>query len=277
MIILNKAIKNILIFPNPKNDVPSESFEKVEKALSENGISSRIFEKYEDISDLSGKFDAIIALGGDGTMLAASKIAFAADLPILGINHGTLGYMSELEMEELDLLSKLKGQYVLEPRMLLEISVIRNGQTEITRKALNEAVITRDAGSIISVLSLECDGSRVCTYKGDGLIVATPTGSSGYAMSAGGPIIDTKIDAFCVCPVCPHIMATRPLIFSPNSVLEVTDMSQEGSTVMLSADGRIISEIKIGDKVSIKKSDSVLSMIRLKKDAFYDVLYKKMS
>lgn len=264
-------VEKVLLFISPKSNISESDISAVEKKLSDIGIDTkRIFE------DADEDFDAIIALGGDGTMLNASKIACRFQKPILSINFGTLGYMCGLEKGELEMLSALKTGFETERRMLIDIKVCRNNDTIINTTALNEAVVTRHSDGSIASLELRCDGATVCGYRGDGVIIATPTGSSGYAMSSGGPIIDTKLDAFCVCPICPHALGTRPMIFSPNSVLEVVDMNRDDNNLLL-ADGKAICELKKGDIVTVEKSNSSVEIIKLKKDAFYETLYKKMS
>ncbi len=271
-----KGIKNVLIYPNPKIPVNHADTQSVCDRFDKNGVSWEIFDD-EFCSDRAAKFDAIVALGGDGTMLSASKLAWSFDLPLLGINLGTLGYMSSLEMSELELLEKLSGDYCLETRMLLDIRVLRDGREISRHTALNEAVVERSPGCGIVSLDLNCDEARVCSYRADGLIVATPTGSSAYALSAGGPIIDTKLDAFCAIAVCPHAMGTRPLIFSPNSKLCICNTTHREKSLLLTADGGVVEQLRQGDTVELARSGSCLKLIRVKKDAFYDVLNKKMS
>ncbi len=266
------TVNRVLLFPNPKGVTNENNIREVEAVLDSNGI------RYERFSENgNGDYDAIIALGGDGTMLKASRLAKEQRVPIMSINFGTLGYMSGLESSELHMLSALKTGFTTEARMLIDISVIRQGNTFIEATALNEAVVARRADGEIASIELRCDNARVCDYRADGLIIATPTGSSAYAMSAGGPIIDTKLDAICVCPICPHSLSARALVFSSDSVIEAIDHSREDGNNILLADGRQICELKYGDVVRIENSEDVLELIKLKKDAFYEILYKKMS
>lgn len=266
------TVNRVLLFPNPKSITDENNIREVEAVLAENGIE---YERY--CENGNGKFDAIISLGGDGTMLRASRLAKLNQVPIMSINFGTLGYMSGLENSELFMLSALKTGFFTEKRMLIDISVIRNGKTVAEATALNEAVIARRTDGEMACVELKCDGATVCDYRADGVIIATPTGSSAYAMSAGGPIIDTKLDAMCVCPICPHSLSTRAMVFSPNSVLEAIDRNRTDGNDILLSDGRQICELNNGDTVKIVRSNDVLELIKLKKDAFYDILYKKMS
>ncbi len=264
------TFKKVLLFPNPKGNVSENSIESIKSRLLEFGIESEVY-----VGTVGENFDAVIALGGDGTMLKAASIAFRHNVPIMSINFGTLGYMSGLEISELDLLSSLKSGCETEGRMLLSIEVEREGEIIANATALNEAVVSRSADGGIAQIGLSCDSAAVCDYRADGVIIATPTGSSAYAMSAGGPIIDTKLDAFCVCPICPHAIGARAMVFSPNSLLEIVSKNESGNKLI--ADGKAVCELKKGDIVRVCKSERTLEIIKLKKDAFYETLYKKMS
>ncbi len=263
----------VLLFPSTKGNVSEKDIKEVEAKLDLFGIDHfRIADGEKPQKD----YDAVIALGGDGTMLKASNLAYKKNKPILCINFGTLGYMSGLEKSELDMLSMLKSGFSTEKRMMLDMQVSRKGEIVAEATALNEALVARPADGDIACLSLKCDGAAVCDYRADGLIIATPTGSSAYAMSAGGPIIDTKLDAFVVCSICPHSLGARALVFSANSKLKVLDMSRFGGNLLIS-DGKTVCTLQNGDSVNVYKSDKVLELIKLKKDAFYETLYNKMS
>ena len=266
------TVNKILLFPNPKGNLGEEQIRPIEEMLDSVGIAH---ERYINGNDY--EFDAIIALGGDGTMLNSARLAFRKNKPIMSINFGTLGYMSGLENGEISMLSALKSGFSTEKRMLLDIKVIRGIEVVASSTALNEAVISRRTDGDIASFDLLCDGATVCAYRADGLIFATPTGSSAYAMSAGGPIIDTKLDAFCVCPICPHALGARAMVFSPNSRLEaVNNNALENGNILLS-DGRSVIDLEYGDRVVVTRSDRTLELIKLKKDAFYETLYNKMS
>jgi len=266
------TVNKVLLFPSPKGNVTNSEIEHIEARLNSIGIG------YERCSgNDNGDFDAIIALGGDGTMLNACRIAFKYNKPIMCINFGTLGYMSGLEISELDMLASLKEGFETEKRMLLDIKVIRNGEIAFTATALNEAVVARQADGDIADIEIKSDGSTVCAYRADGVIFATPTGSSAYSMSAGGPIIDTKLDAFCVCPICPHALGARAMVFSPNSRLEAVNRNKTDENNILLCDGKRVCTLHESDRITVTKSERTLELIKLKKDAFYETLYNKMS
>ncbi len=264
-------IKKVLLFPSPKGNVTESDINRIEKKLDELAI------EHHRAGESDVDFDAIIALGGDGTMLKASRIAFSQKKPILCINFGTLGYMSGLETEEIGLLAALRDGFSTEKRMLISVEVIRDGVRVAESTSLNEAVVSRRVDGDIAEIELKCDGTVVCDYRADGIIIATPTGSSAYAMSAGGPIIDTKLDAMCVCPICPHSLGARAMVFSPNSLLEAVSRNESESGCMLISDGRVVCPLEKGDRIRVRKSEFSLELIKLKEDAFYETLYNKMS
>lgn len=262
----------MLLFKSECGNGREPEIERVESRLDALGITH----SRAGSEPINSDFDAVIALGGDGTMLTAAHIAIDCGLPLLGINFGTLGYMSGLESGELELLESLTGEPEFENRMLLEVRVTRDGELTASYTALNEAAISRRPEAGIAKLELKCDGTKVCGYRSDGVIIATPTGSSAYAMSAGGPIIDTKLDAFCVCPICPHSMSSRAMVFSSRSSLSIINGSADGDN-LLTADGHFVARLNNGDIVTVNRSESELKLIKLKPDAFYEVLYRKMT
>lgn len=285
------VIKSVLLYPNIQKEFCPDAIMRVSEKLNSLGINTIMtcelgeqlpvnFKKADNILPEQAAFkacDIAIVLGGDGTMLSAAHIACETKTPLLGINLGTLGYMSELELEEIDLLDKLKEGYDYADRMMLDISVMRDSAVVAGFTALNEAIISRGAVASMVNMNLMCDASQVSHYRADGLIISTPTGSSAYSMSAGGPIIDTKLDAFCVCPICSHSLAgSRALVFSPHSVIEVQPFSEKGGDIMLNADGRYSFPLKDSDSVIIKKSAKKTRFVKLKKDAFYDALMRKL-
>ena len=288
---MKKQLK-VLLYPNLQKEYCVEAVRKVAEKLGSLGISvvllKEFCEKYPDnniradqtLSEKEGfaESDLAIVLGGDGTMLSAAHIACFTDTPLLGINLGTLGYMSELELKDIDLLEKLTADLKFAERMMINVFVKRNNKLVSEFTALNEAIISRGAVASMVKLNLFCDGSLVNSYRADGLIVSTPTGSSAYSMSAGGPIIDTKINAFCVCPICSHSLAgARPLVFSPHSVIEIEPESEKGCDIMLTADGRYSFRLKDKDRIYVKRSAKKTRFVKLKKDAFYDVLKRKLT
>ncbi len=221
--------------------------------------------------------DVVIVLGGDGSILEAARRASPHGKPILGINLGRLGYMAELEMNELDLLHQLfTGEYTVERRAMLRVELYAGGELKSFCHALNEAVISN--GSVSRIIDLElCEnGNPVINYRADGLIIATPTGSTAYSMSAGGPIVDPTVSCVCVTPICPHSFAARPSIFSDRSVLEVKNVCVREKVLYLTVDGKMNFEFYRNQTVRITKSTMETGLIRFKKASFYQKLCKKM-
>ncbi len=222
--------------------------------------------------------DILIVFGGDGTILEAARRAAQRGTPILGINLGRLGYMAELELSELELLDKLfTGEYELEKRSMLRVELFSGSELRSFCYALNDAVISNGSVSRMIDLELSEGGVPVTTYRADGLIVATPTGSTAYSMSAGGAIVDPRVDCFCVTPICPHSFAARPMIFSDGSVLEVRNICAREKMLYLTVDGRMNFELYRNQTVRITKSKLQTSLIRLKKCGFYRKLRQKMN
>ncbi len=223
--------------------------------------------------------DLIIVLGGDGTILEAARRAAENQIKILGINLGRVGYMAELEIYELDMLSKLfEGEYTVEERSMLSVEVISaKSKKTVSAFALNDAVISN--GSVARIVDLELSegGVLISNYRADGLIVSTPTGSTAYSMSAGGPITDPRVNCLCVTPICPHSFVARPIIFSDNAVLEVKNTCVREKLLYLTLDGRNNYEVYIGDTVRITKSELKTRLVRLTDSGFYARLRKKMN
>ena len=233
---------------------------------------------YIPMESVYAEADIIVVMGGDGTILEAARRAAQRATPILGINMGRLGYMAELEMGELDLLSRLfTGEYTVEKRSMLRVELLAAGELKSFCYALNDAVISN--GSVARIIDLELSesGVHVANYRADGLIIATPTGSTAYSMSAGGAIVDPRVECFCVTPICPHSFIARPLIFSDRSVLEIRNICQREKSLYLTVDGRMSFELYRNQTVRITKSNMETGLIRLKECGFYSKLRKKMS
>ena len=247
-----------------------------EKVLAMKNYRGNIY--FLPIEKLYDEADLVIALGGDGTILDCAKKMAKRGKPILGINLGHLGYMAELEMDELAALSKIiDGDYTLDERAMMDIEVInREGSVKYKSFALNDAVISNGSVSKIINLELYAEDSLVTTYRADGLIVSTPTGSTAYAMSAGGSIADPKVKCKLVTPICPHSFIARQLIFSDETNLKIKNVSVREKSLMLTLDGKSNCELFKDDVVSITKSDSTVQLVRVKDCSFYDILSQKM-
>jgi len=230
------------------------------------------------LEKLFGIADVIVILGGDGTILEAARRAVPAGKPMLGINLGRVGYMAELELSELDMLSDfVNGKYDLDERMMLKVELLdKNGNSKLVSFALNDAVISNGSVSRIIDLLLYERGLEVLRYRADGLIVATPTGSTAYSMSAGGAIVDPRLSCVCVTPICPHSFVSKPFVFPDDTKIEIKNICQREKVLFLTIDGKSNYEVAYGDVVRITKSDLKAKLIRIKKNDFYNRLRKKI-
>lgn len=221
--------------------------------------------------------DLVVVIGGDGSILRAARTAAPLNIPLLGVNLGRLGYMAEIECNEISLIDRyFKGEYDIEERMMLSVETVRRGKSRYAPIfALNDAVISNGAVSRMVDISLLCNGNEAGNYRADGIIAATPTGSSAYSLSAGGPVIDPAIQCICITPVCPQSLRARPMIFSGDSVLEIRGSIRSVGELYLTVDGFRNYRLERDDVIRITRSAQVTKLIKLKKNSFYDVLYQK--
>ncbi len=221
--------------------------------------------------------DLVVVVGGDGTVLEAARRAAPRDIPILGINKGRLGYMTSLEVGEMDLIEKvMSGDYYFEDRMMLDIELRHNGKPLYVSRALNDAVISNGSIARIVDMQVKADGKNVGTYRADGLIISSPSGSTAYSLSAGGPIMAPNVPAICVTPICPHSFRDRPIVFSDNSVIEVKNICEREPYLYLTIDGRINIRIMRNQTVRVSKSEKVAKLLRVKEHSFYEDLCSKL-
>lgn len=223
--------------------------------------------------------DMVISVGGDGSMLRAAKIAAEHNKNILGINAGRLAYLCGLDSNELGLLSFLRdGRYSVQNRMILQVEVFDGENKIFSDICINDVVITRGPDLRIVDLSVRADGKNIADYLADGAIIATPTGSTAYSMSAGGSIVEPTLEAILLTPICPHSLAVRPYIFSGDTDFEVSVKitDEHSSLVYLSCDGKDALEINARHTVKIRKAENKVAFVAIKTDNFIDVLNKKL-
>ena len=231
---------------------------------------------YEEVLQMIADCDAVLAVGGDGTIIHAAKYAAAANKPILGINLGRLGFVAGLEVNELDSLKALlQGDYTIDERMMLAITYRKDGKL-VTKDVVNEAVLSRGALSKIVDFTVSSAGTHLLDYRADGLILATPTGSTAYSLSAGGPIMDPSMDCILLTPVCPHSLDSRTVVFNAGTSLTVTGCSQYNSDVFLTLDGEDAVQIFEGETVNVACSPRRVHMIKLKQNTFLQVVKSKI-
>lgn len=221
--------------------------------------------------------DCLVCFGGDGTFLHVAKDASSFGVPIVGVNMGNVGFMTELELNELSHLARLvSGDYTLETRMLLDVRVLREGRMLYRSAALNDAVITKGAVARVIDLRLFSDKAPITNIAGDGVIVATPTGSTAYSLSSGGPIVEPSMESILITPVNAHALQSMPLVLNKNHVIDVVVSKQSRKTAYLSVDGGKAFKLFAGDTVQVSRSRRSLSLIKLTGKSFYDIINQKL-
>ena len=229
---------------------------------------------YENLGE---KVDCVISLGGDGTFLRAARIIVNYDKPILGINMGRLGFLTEIELSEVEeSLEKLvRGQYFLEERMMLDAKVMREGKVVSHMTGLNDVVINKGPLARLIDLNIFAQNDFVTNYMADGVILATPTGSTAYSLSAGGPIVYPGLEVIIVTPICPHTLRARPLVLPSDKTMRVVLTTQQSDS-MITVDGQNGFPLLNGDEITIEKAAASTTLIRLKEYKFYDTLREKL-
>ena len=227
--------------------------------------------------EMAAEADLIISLGGDGTLLNIAPLVIRPEVPILGVNLGGLGFITEVAVGELEpvLRKTLDGDFEVEKRMTLEVRVIsKKGRTRKFR-ILNDAVIAKGARSRIIDLETYVGEDYLCTYRADGLIISTPTGSTAYSLAAAGPILEPTLGAVVLAPICPHTLTNRPIVVPSNAAIRVT-LRSFGNTVFFSPDGQQGVRLNNGDKVEARDYGMPVSLIKLPSRSYYEILREKL-
>ncbi len=283
-------MKNVVIFPNTVIDINHEITEKAVTLLMKAGnkvyassahkrklstIKGLSFDREENILKYA---DIAIVLGGDGSILKAAGSCAPFGIPLLGVNLGHVGYMAGIECCDIDKIASLiESPYKVESRMMLDISIKRNSQIIFSGgPVLNDVVLTKSKGYGVIEATISCNGEKLNTYRGDGLITATPTGSTAYSLSAGGPIIDSTLDCICITPICAHSLKSRPVIFKDSSIIEISCIANQNSACV-TLDGAIAFDIDDSDVICIKKSQCRAKIVRTDNSGFCATLYKKIA
>jgi len=246
------------------------------KVCVENGLA-RSGARSCSKKEMAAKADLIISLGGDGTLLNIAPLVERPDVPILGVNLGGLGFITEVAVDELEgVLSKtLDGDYEIEKRMTLEVRVSgKNGRPHKFR-VLNDVVIAKGARSRIIDLETYVGDDYLCTYRADGLIISTPTGSTAYSLAAAGPILEPTLGAIVLSPICPHTLTHRPIVVPSNAAIRVT-LRSFGDTVILIPDGQPGVRLDNGDQVEARDYGLPVSLIKLASRSYYEILREKL-
>ena len=282
--------KKIILCPNPSRDRGMNATKRVDKMLREMGFRTVVCSPFKDQKD--GAFadmdvrplhpelrsaDMLITFGGDGTILHLAKLVALNKIPVLGINMGGLGFIAELEAGELDKLRRLKEwNFETEHRMMLDVSVVRDGRQIYTNLGLNDAVIREGPISHVIHLKISSDGRHLADIAGDSVIVATPTGSTAYSLSAGGPVVEPVAQTMVVCPICTHNMRFSSYVLSPEHTLTIQLERNGRKPVYLFVDESRAFPLRADDQVLVRRSKYTTKLVRLTEKSFCEIFAKKM-
>ncbi|MEA4832355.1 MAG: NAD(+)/NADH kinase [Oscillospiraceae bacterium] len=278
-------ISNIYIYPNEKKDEGLCVTKRAAQILREHGGTLWAEPSYSESAlkelcrfapkeDIIKFADLIITFGGDGTILSAVRDAIL--IPVLGVNLGRVGFMAELEATEISLLGRVfETDAHIEERMMIDVLLERKGETQ-TFSALNDACLSATSNSRVVQFELFCDGNHVSHYRADGIIFATPNGSTAYSLSAGGSVCDPGCECICVTPICSHsLINSRPLIFAPERLLTVAGVETRDSDAFITIDGHTTVKLFPADRIKIKRSEKKGKLMRILNRPFHSILYGK--
>lgn len=279
----------VVLCPNPFRDINLELTIKSKIMLENAGYETAIcpvfgadepdaipagikISAWDDVASTASLF---VILGGDGTVLNTARLLNHSSAPLLGVNLGTKGFMATLEPENIDkILDAAAGNYISSPRMMIDVQLIRNGEVIFSECGLNDAVI-HGMGDCIK-LTAWCDGDRIMSFSGDGIVVASPTGSTGYSMSAGGPIVEPEAKNIIVSPICAHVIGAKNFVLSSERKITIKTEKIHDRRAFLSVDGDDGVEIKNDDIVVVQKSEKFSNLIHMGMKSFYDLTFDKL-
>lgn len=280
----------IALCPNPFRDIDLKLTLEASRLLHEAGYSTVICPvfaedepgiipqgiKTRELNEVVGMCSLIVVIGGDGTLLSVVRKLHEYSARILGVNLGTKGFMTTLEPAELPLILKaVQGEGIVSRRMKLDVSLCRNGEIIYSDCALNDAVI-HGFGDCIK-LTAQCDGKTITSFSGDGIILATPTGSTGYSMSAGGPIVEPDAENIIITPICAHVMGARSFVLDSARTVDVKTEKLHGRRAYLSVDGNAVFDLANNDIVTVKRSEHYTDMVDMGLRSFYDIAFNKLT
>ena len=280
----------IAICPNPFRDAELKLTRQAMKLLNDAGFETAVcpvFAEEDDrvipddietlpLGDIARDCSLIIIIGGDGTILAVSRQIKGLEVPLLGVNLGTKGFMAALEPEDIGLIVKAaRGEYKISRRTMLDVSLIRDGKAIYIDYALNDAVV-HGYGDCVKI-SAWCDGERMTSFSGDGVIISTATGSTGYSMSAGGPIVEPEADAMILSPICAHMMSARSFVLGPGRRISVKAEKLHSRRAYLSVDGNPVMDLVNGDMIVAERSEHSTLMVDMGLKSFYELAYEKLT
>ncbi len=236
-----------------------------EVALDRNGAAARPRGDYEEIADvaIAAHCDLVIAIGGDGTLLRAAQMTFPRNVPLTGINLGRLGFLTDLSPERAapGIAAILRGDFQRESRFVLECSIVRHGKTIAINHSLNDVIVQRWRTARLITLNTYVDGRFVHAQRADGLIIATPTGSTAYALSGGGPILYPVLDVVVLVPICPHTLTNRPIVISNDATIEVELPTDEMLDARVTCDGHALPTLASADRIRVRRHDQNVELL----------------
>lgn len=272
----------IAIVPNQSKSENNELVRQVSLQLAKTGTDVRVVcaqgnvPTTDQLIQALGGCDAAVAIGGDGTIMHVAKAAAMVGCPVLGINGGRLGFLAGLEPEDLSRVTSLtNGQYAVDQRALLEITV-HTEAGDTTFIAMNEVVVSRGSLSRLVDVTVHSGRQEILTCRGDGIIVATPTGSTAYSLSAGGPVVDPAVDCILLTPVCPHSLDSRSRVLPADAVLTLQATIADGERAFITVDGEQNIPLGVADRVTVRRAATAARLIRLGDTDFYDGLRHKL-
>lgn len=280
----------IALCPNPYRDLRCETARRAAALLKEAGFDSVICPVYSGendgsvpadlptgiLSEVAANCTLAVVIGGDGTILEAVRHLHGASVPILGVNLGTKGFMTTLEQDELELIVKAaRGEYKRSRRMMLRVELRRGGETVYCDHALNDAVV-HGYGECVKITAW-CEGDRMTGFTGDGVILSTPTGSTGYSMSAGGPIVEPDAENIILSPICAHVMGARSYVLDPSRIVKILTELQHGRRAYLSVDGAPGVDVQSGDELIVSRAEHATLMVDMERKSFYELAYEKLT
>ena len=278
-------MKNFLLITNKYKDdelsVTHQVVDYLKDKDAECQVLSELGSEYEELPELSEEVDCILVIGGDGTMLQAARVVAGKKIPMIGINKGTLGFLTEIEVSELeDALDQiLSDDYQIEERMMLKGEIYHEGERVNQSLALNDLVITRSGISRIIECRIMVNGRPMNTFNGDGLIVSTPTGSTGYNLSAGGPVVGPNADIVLLTPICPHSLGVRSTVLAPTDDIWIeigrTRKTQKEEAVA-TFDGQTGVYLTPGDRIHVRPAFEKLYLLKIREHNFYEILRGKL-
>ena len=277
---MSRSVQSVLIIANLHKDRTGEVAEVIRDALTAEGINAVVFKFGGKPTSLpTDHYDLAFSLGGDGTVLYASRVLASRPIPIIGVNMGDFGFLTEImESEWREAFDDFRaGRLEIADRILQDVRVERDGKEAARFVGLNDTVITAAGIAKIIRLSVHLGDASLGDYRADGIIVATPTGSTAHSAAAGGPILDPRMDAFIINPICPFTLSHRPVVVPGYETISIRVDQQQRTEVLLTVDGQLVFPLLADDIVTVRRSDSCARIVRAGKRSFYDVLRNKLN